>query len=160
MYSGIQRRFKIGGYVGEAFKDTNSILQGCSLSVMLLKVLMAALTAALKEKVRNESYVDDLTLPSSKRIAIPQAMDLIGDFMSDTGQKVNLKKTKAFGARCDEDFAYEGKKVEHVDSVKILGTVLGFCRWSHEIQHSRTKNVDAAVALANRIRFTPFSPST
>ena len=70
MYSGIQRRFKIDGYVGEASKETNGILQGCPLSVMLLNVLMAALTAALKEKVRNESYVDDLTLLSSKRVAI------------------------------------------------------------------------------------------
>ena len=68
MYSGIQRRFKIGGYAGEAFKDTNGILQVCPLSVMLLSVLMAALTAALKEKVRHESCVDDLTLVSSKMI--------------------------------------------------------------------------------------------
>ena len=61
MCSGIQRRFKIDGYVGEASTDTNGILQGCPLSVMLLNVLVAALTAALKENVRNESYVDDLT---------------------------------------------------------------------------------------------------
>ena len=155
MFARIQRRFKIGGYVGEAFKDTNGILQGCPLSVMLLNVLMAVLTAVLKEKVRNESYVDDLTLLSSNRIAIQQAMDLIGDFMNDTRQTVNLKKTKAFGTRCDEDFACEGRKVEYVDSVKILGTVLGFVdgRMSFSIQEGK---VDAAVALANRIRFTPF----
>ena len=75
--------------------------------------------------------------------------------MNDTRQTVNLKKTKAFGTRCDEDFTYEGRKVEHVDSVKILGTVLGFVdgRMSFSIQEGK---VDAAVALANRIRFTPF----
>ena len=109
---------------------------------MLLNVLMAVLTAVLKEKVRNERNVDDLTLLSSNRIAIQQAMDLIGDFMNDTGQTVNLKKTKAFGTRCDEDFTYEGRKVEYVDSVKIL------CRMSFSIQEGK---VDAAVALANRI---------
>ena len=150
MYARIQRRFKIGGYVGEAFKDTKGIVQGCSLSVLLFNFLMAVLTAVLKEKVRNESYVEDLTLLSSNRIAIQQAMDLIGDFMNDTGQTVNLKKTKAFGTRCDEDFTYEGRKVEYVDSVKILGTVLGSVdgRMSFSIQEGK---VDAAVALANRI---------
>ena len=29
------------------------------------------------------------------------------------------------GARCVEDFAYEGKKVEHVDSVENLGHSTG-----------------------------------
>ena len=28
-YSQITRRFRIGGFVGQAFKDTNGILQGC-----------------------------------------------------------------------------------------------------------------------------------
>ena len=116
---------------------------------------MAVLTTALKDKVRNESYVDDMTLLSSDRTALQQAMDLIEDFMADTGQKVNLKKTKAFGARCEEDIQFEGKKVDHVDKVKILGTILSFVdgRAMFTVQDEK---VDAAVALANRIRYTPF----
>ena len=42
MYDAFQRRFKMGS---EAFKDTNGILQGCPLSVMLLNGLMAVLSS-------------------------------------------------------------------------------------------------------------------
>ena len=37
MYTQLQRRFTSGAFVGESFRSTNGILQGCPLSVMLLK---------------------------------------------------------------------------------------------------------------------------
>ena len=62
MYSQIQRRFRLGEYVGETFKDTNGILQGCPLSVMLLNALMSVLSAVLEPTMVAESFVDDLTI--------------------------------------------------------------------------------------------------
>lgn len=35
MYNQIERRFKLGRYVGESFRSTNGILQGCPISAML-----------------------------------------------------------------------------------------------------------------------------
>ena len=64
MYDRMRRRFKIDQYVGETFKDTNGILQGCPLSVMLLNILMAVLSNVSTPVVRNESFVDDLTVLS------------------------------------------------------------------------------------------------
>ena len=40
MYRGLQRRFRVGAYVGSAFQSTNGILQGCPLSVILLNALV------------------------------------------------------------------------------------------------------------------------
>ena len=155
MYKAIQRRFKIGSFVGEAFKDTNGILQGCPLSVMLLNALMAVLSSALKDKVQGESYVDDLTVLSPMKESVQQALDVIFDFMADTAQKVNLKKTKAFGTKNEDNFMYDGKAVEYVNKVKILGAVLRFTEERMNFTMEDTK-VDAAVSLCNRIRYTPF----
>ena len=49
MYQQMQRRFKLGKYVGEAFRSTNGILQGCPISVMLLNAIMMVLHKALDE---------------------------------------------------------------------------------------------------------------
>eukprot|EP00754_Rhynchopus_humris_P030393 Rhum_TRINITY_DN15269_c1_g2::Rhum_TRINITY_DN15269_c1_g2_i1::g.147151::m.147151 len=40
MYRDLERRFRIPGGVGEAFRATNGILQGCPLSVVLVNVLL------------------------------------------------------------------------------------------------------------------------
>ena len=64
MYQQMQRRFKLGKYVGEAIRSTNGILQECPISVMLLNAIMMVLHTALDEGITAESFVDDLTLLS------------------------------------------------------------------------------------------------
>ena len=113
MYASIQRRFKINGCVGEAFRSTNGILQGCPLSVMLLNALMAILHKVLTPVVDGESYVDDLTIFKHERGKLQQGLNLIARFMNDTGQAVNAKKTKAFGYGADPRLRYNGKELEY-----------------------------------------------
>ena len=97
MYSQITRRFRIGGFIGQVFKDTNGILQGCPLSVTLLNALMAVLSCALEPTLTAESFVDDLTILHSSENVLQSGMDAIDKFMQATGQVVNLKKTKGVG---------------------------------------------------------------
>ena len=60
MYERMKRRPKIGRHVGREFKDTNGILQGCLLSVMLLNILMTVPSIQPTPVVPNENSVDDL----------------------------------------------------------------------------------------------------
>ena len=62
----------------------------------------------LEGRYKARATVDDLTVLSPIKEAVQQALDIIFDFMADTGQKVNLKKTKAIGTNEDE-FVYEAQ---------------------------------------------------
>ena len=153
IYSQMQRRFRLGGYIGQVFKDTNGILQGCPLSVMLLNALMAVLSAVLEPTVGAESFVDDLTILHSDRDVLQAAMDSIGEFMKATGQVVNLKKTKTFGPAGGTDILYDEKEVPKTDSIKILGVIWKFKNGNLDLQLDPKKTKDA-VALAHRIRYS------
>ena len=45
---------------------------------------------------KTTSFVDDLTLMSNDRKQLQRALDVLAEFMHDTQQQVNEKKTKAF----------------------------------------------------------------
>ena len=161
MYERMTRRFKIGKFVGESFKDTNGILQGCPLSVMLLNILMAVLSNILTPLVANESFVDDLTVLSECKHKLQTAANLIREFNQDTGQKVNLKKTYSFGPKGGADIWYEGSLIPKKTEVKVLGVVWRFDggRLNLEVD---SKKVQEGIETANRIRYSmlPFAIRT
>ena len=152
IYSQITRRFKIGEFVGQSFKDTNGILQGCPLSVMLLNALMAVLTAKLEPNLLAESFVDDLTILNSSQEVLQEGMDVISKFVDATGQVVNLKKTKTFGPNGGATIHYKGALVPEADTVKILGICWRFKSGNLDLQVDPEK-VSNAIALAHRIRY-------
>ena len=153
MYKQIKRRFKIGTYVGEAFVSTNGILQGCPLSVMLLNALMCTLTLCLEDHVETTSFVDDLTLMSKDVVNLQRAMDVLEEFMTDTHQKVNASKTKAFKLCGDLTISLQGEQVDIASEVKILGVKFHFAD-SNFLLTVPDDNVEKAVKLAHRIRFS------
>ncbi|KAJ9437310.1 hypothetical protein DIPPA_34243 [Diplonema papillatum] len=61
-YSGMQRHFRIGTVLGEGFVPTNGIMQGCPLSVVLIKVLISVWMRHVAgiEAAIPLSYVDDV----------------------------------------------------------------------------------------------------
>ena len=151
MYSQVQRRFKIGRFVGETFRSTNGILQGCPISVMLLNALMMILHRAIGDEVTAESYVDDLTLLHESSDGLQRAMDTLADFMSLTNQQVNEKKTKVFGLRDTPNIRYQGVTLGKTDTVKILGVTWCFGEGSFAVS-MKEKVVENICALAHRIR--------
>ena len=48
MYENLQRRLNLGGHIGDPFKATDGILQGCPLSVLLLSILMNVWAQAVR----------------------------------------------------------------------------------------------------------------
>ena len=93
---------------------------------MLLNVLLAILTIQIEDSVEAESYVDDLTIVSQDQKKLQDAMDIIHQFMTYTGQEINQKKTKTFGLAGGCDLRLDGKLLERTQKVKILGVVLCF----------------------------------
>ena len=152
MYSQIKRRFKIGEFVGQCFKDTNGILQGCPLSVMLLNALMAVLSAKLETTLLAESFVDDLTILHSSQEVLQDGMDAIAKFVDATAQVVNLKKTKTFGPNGGATIQYKGALVPESGAVKILGIIWKFKAGNLDLQVDPEK-ISGAIALAHRIRY-------
>ena len=153
MYNQMKRRFKLGQYVGEAFVSTNGILQGCPFSVMLLNAIMMVLHKAIdvNGELVAESFVDDLTLLSSKPNVMQSAVDTIADFMSLTDQQVNTKKTKGFGLQPGVDIRYKGKVLEKTEKVKILGVTWTFKSGYFELAIDEAK-IEDMCCLAHRIR--------
>ena len=151
MYQQINRRFKLGQYVGEAFASTNGILQGCPISVMLLNAIMMVLHRAIGSDLVAESFVDDLTLLSLDAKELQKAVDTIAEFMALTDQKVNTKKTKSFGMQPGVDILYDGKPLERAQSVKVLGATWIFREGFFELGID-DKKIDNLCSMAHRIR--------
>ena len=151
MYKQIGKRFKINGYVGEAFSSTNGILQGCPLSVMLLNGLMAVLHKVLEKEVGAESYVDDLTIYSDNLDKIKAALKEIQKFMRLTDQKVNVSKTKAFGLGEDPVLRFDDKPLSWVSRIKLLGVNLDFQQDKLNFTFDKNK-LQKLTALLGRIR--------
>ena len=65
---------------------------------------MAVLSNALSPHVINERFVCDLTVLTGSVENLQKATDVVHEFMVDTAQQVNPKKTYAFGPKgggCD-----------------------------------------------------------
>ena len=153
MYRQIQRRFKIGAFVGESFTSTNGILQGCSLSVMLLNALMLVLTRILEDHVQTTSFVDDLTLMSNDKKQLQKGLDVLAEFMHDTQQQVNEKKTKAFKLKGELSLHYKDRELANASEVKVLGVPFKFVQGSFLLEVPEIK-VESAITMASRIRFS------
>ena len=156
MYGQIERRFKLGNFVGESFRSTNGILQGCPISVMLLNALMSILHRAIGQDVVAESFVDDLTLLDSNPEHLQKAMDAISDFMNLSDQQVNEKKTKCFALGVPPSVMYGGKALGCTTEVKILGVIWIFKDGFFETRVSDQK-VEDMCSLAYRIRCSGIS---
>ena len=89
---------------------------------------------------------------------LQRAADLMNAFMTDTGQKVNIKKTYSFGPNGGADVLYNGDPIPKKAEVKVLGVVWKFAGGRLNLTVDADKIADA-IAKANRIRYSqlPFS---
>ena len=110
MYHHLKRYFKTRGFVGEPFRATNGIMQGCPLSCLLLNALVSVLTKTVHAQVENmtiESYVDDITFLHKDLVQLRAAVRLLERYLETTLQTLNVKKTYAFAVNsesCDIQF--------------------------------------------------------
>lgn len=95
-------------------------------SVMLLNILMAVLSGVPTPVVRNENFVNDLTVLSGSDLNLQTAADLMSEFMVDTRQKVKIKQTYSFGSYGGADVLNNGDHISKDIEVKVLRVVWKF----------------------------------
>lgn len=96
LYTRLVRRFRVGCGVGQEFKATNGIIQGCPLSVVLLNLLVNVWARAVKAEVPKAGpcgYADDTGATSKELEPIQKVLEITGTFATVTGQVLNAGKS-------------------------------------------------------------------
>jgi hypothetical protein len=158
MYSNLRRRFKFCGGVGEVFKATNGILQGCPLSVVLLNLLVSVWARAVSAETdaSPSAYADDTSALGSKD-AVRDAGQVTVDYCSLTGQQLNVEKSACFAVGATEgdySLVLNGKRVPQVLSDRCLGAHLSFTSSQDPGDHI-AKRLQRALDAAHRIAVLP-----
>ena len=97
MYKGLDRHFRVPGGMGEGFRATNGILQGCPISVVLVNVLLVVWLRDLGslniEGLAVGLYADDVSAKTSTIRDIARISSSLCEFCSRTGLRINAKKS-------------------------------------------------------------------
>ncbi|KAJ9448400.1 Retrovirus-related Pol polyprotein from type-2 retrotransposable element R2DM [Diplonema papillatum] len=98
VYKYLRRRFKYPLGVGDEFKVTNGILQGCPISVVLINALLSVLSKALvsRARVSPKSFADDLYLLSRLAKLLQEGIEVTAIFGGLTGLALNEGKCASF----------------------------------------------------------------
>ncbi|KAJ9445690.1 Retrovirus-related Pol polyprotein from type-2 retrotransposable element R2DM [Diplonema papillatum] len=122
VYKYLRRRFKYPLGVGDEFKVTNGILQGCPISVVLINALLSVLSKALvsRARVSPKSFADDLYLLSRLAKLLQEGIDVTAIFGNLTGLALNEGKCAAFStSKKGPRLEVGGKAMKSVKTVKI-----------------------------------------
>eukprot|EP00973_Karenia_brevis_P029434 4061140-Karenia_brevis.AAC.1 len=98
MYGSLKRRFRFSSGVGAEFSDTNGILQGCPLSIILLNALVSVWARALDSEVPSAmsyAFADDTVVTVKARRFVQPASNSTREFAEFTGQQLSAKKSFA-----------------------------------------------------------------
>ena len=100
-YTELTSVFKINGHFGKPWKRTNSLAQGCSLSMMLVNLQVTAWARATLHKVSSgqagiSAYVDDKVLRSRSFTVLQILLGRTVKFDRYTGQYLSLDKSWDF----------------------------------------------------------------
>ncbi|KAJ9446853.1 Retrovirus-related Pol polyprotein from type-2 retrotransposable element R2DM, partial [Diplonema papillatum] len=157
VYKYLRRRFKYPLGVGDEFKVTNGILQGCPISVVLINALLSVLSKALvsRARVSPKSFADDLYLLSRLAKLLQEGIEVTAIFGSLTGLALNEGKCASFStSEKGPRLEVGGKAVKSVKTVKVLGVPLGT---EGPVDNGRS---DATVEAAARLEASPLKPRT
>ena len=158
VYATLDRRFKVGGGIGTAFRPTNGILQGCPLSVILINLLQSVWTRAVRAETAASptSYADDATLLGT-RPAVEAAGELTLQFCSATGQLLNTKKCVAFDTAAHPTPLRFGNKPLPMDTVtRCLGSNITLSANAAQAPHV-AERLQKAIDTLRRIGNLPLS---
>ncbi|KAJ9439057.1 Retrovirus-related Pol polyprotein from type-2 retrotransposable element R2DM, partial [Diplonema papillatum] len=157
VYKYLRRRFRYPLGVGDEFKVTNGILQGCPISVVLINALLSVLSKALvsRARVSPKSFADDLYLLSRLAKLLQEGIDVTAIFGNLTGLALNEGKCAAFStSKKGPRLEVGGKAMKSVKTVKVLGVPLGT---EGPVDNGRS---DATVEAAARLEASPLKPRT
>ena len=161
-YDGMTRAFRMGQNVGDWWKRTNGIIQGCAMSLQIVNTIFTVLYQRVYNKaptVTMRTFVDDSNI-------LGQASDLAGlraawyeslRFDKFSGQQTNVSKTKGYGSDLKarklvgDILAGQGEIVEH-------GRIVGFhLHANKKLEKSLGKGrIEAGLRVLKRARAHPW----
>ena len=158
MYKQLRRRFSLHGSVGEEFRATNGILQGCPLSVVLLNLLVHTWAKALETEapgVDPFGFADDTGATASDSSLLEPAVATTAEFAKLTGQQLNAEKSKLWSTDAASEasglpaLCIDGGSFGVVRDLKCLGAHVRFRRGlSNPTMQQRIQN---GIVCAGRI---------
>ena len=89
-YKNLVRRLRVGSGVGQEFRATNGIIQGCPLSVVLLNLLVHVWVQAVKAEVSTalpSGFADDTGAKCEEPKHIQKVLDISGQLADRSGFK-------------------------------------------------------------------------
>ena len=161
LYANLVRRFRVGRGVGQEFRATNGIIQGCPLSVVLLNLLVNVWARAVGTEVPKAcptGYADDTGATSAELGSIQQVLDVTGHFATVTGQVLNASKsccwsTCGAGRRELSSLTLQGEPVPATTGGRLLGAHVSYQMGvRNTLGEERSKK---GVAVCERVRWAP-----
>ena len=151
----------MAGHVGKEFVASNSVIQGCPLSVLLLNLLMNTRARSVKTVTTTtmpKVYADDAGVLSKNSHDIDIALKITGRFAKVTQQKLNVDKTKVWGTtetalQSVRNLDLNGEQLDVVNKLKSLGIQLRCAkRMTNDVADERVRK---GITISRRIRWAP-----
>ena len=157
MYQRLRRRFRVAGSVGKEFQATNGILQGCPLSVILLNALISIWAKAVQAEAAGaepSAYIDDTNVIAKRPNTLQKALDITGDFVRITNQKLQTGKSFSFATSTSRmrRLKVGDERLKSTSQFKIVGAGLSSNEEANTSHHAR---LEAAMDILRRMAWSP-----
>jgi hypothetical protein len=163
-YSDLTSRFKIGSFYGKEWKRTNSVAQGCPLSVMWANMIGAAWVKVMNieaPRVGKNVFIDDKSLRARNREDFENAFNITDAFDLLCGQKLNMAKVVAFATELKDrtwlkEWEFKGQKVKEVREAVTLGHELSVNKRAlHKKQRQRIETSQETIERIQKMSAPP-----
>ena len=159
-YVRLKRAFKLGRHFGEWWLSTNSVAQGCALSLIVANALITVWTRLIHRdapQVCTTGYVDDRTIRSKQRNQFIRALESTARFDARTGHIMNVDKSNAAstteaGRAWLRKLRIDGRRLRYTIAAKLLGAQFSTARY--RVTQLSQQRADTARATLQRARFS------
>ena len=167
MYANLRRRWKLTkDGIGEEWRTTNGILQGCAVSVVLLNALVNLWLKAVEAEVGDAKpggYADDIHATSSTPGSVQKVVNLTAEYAKLSGQEVSGKKSFTFALdqkqrRRLAQVKLNEESLKCKSSVDLLGATLVMQEAQHGAYSSKSRGgarITKVKSRLDRLRYAP-----
>lgn len=160
-YSNQTKFFKIAGYYGRRVMSTNSAVQGCSMSILMINCAYAVLTQHLSSvapQVSISTFIDDCKIwgPTSYEDQVVHAFHEVCNFDQAIGQKLNPIKSEVLGSSRAKAKRFNNKLSRPLtikSRVKTLGRSIAMNKSRNSVH--QTSRITKACLSLNKIGRLP-----
>jgi len=132
LYEQLERHISVGRHLGPGWRATNSMAQGCSLSLRITNLQVSIWARILAKRIsgaRVTGYIDDRTVRNPDKHQFRRAPELTCEFDKLTGAihnmyKITCSATKAEGNKWLKKQKVEQDQLNKFEEIVLLGAQL------------------------------------